>query len=250
MSGDREDRLIEELGDLEDFVWKSLHDAVTDLALGGHRDAPAEALRSLCEGQWVAQGEWKWWAYAGEVYQTEGQGIISAERWKCLKGGMDRQITPWANAAPLPTFSDGFSFAEKLPHFEQAEWYWRNNRFEYALLSEPDREDCFCVRDIYVCVLPPVTTTLPLEPALASATPSRASSAVNKGGRPPVADWEAAALEMAGRYYCGELKPATVADVVRALQEWASESGNDLADATAKPHAKRIFDAFRAWEAD
>ena len=246
MSGDREDRLIEELGEPEDFVWQSLHDAVTNLALGGRRDAPAEALHRLCEGQWIAQGEWRWWACAGEVYESEGQGVIPVERWKCLSDGIDRGF----EGAPLPTFSNGYFFAAELPHYEIGRWSWRQNRFEYALLSEPDREDCFCVQDIYVCVSPPVATTLPLEPALASARPSRASSAVNKGGRPPVADWEAAALEMAGRYYRGELKPATVADVVRALQEWATESGNDLADATAKPHAKRIFDAFRAWEAD
>ena len=226
--------------------WLPLSEAVTKLALGGDRDAPAEALRSLCEGKWVAQGEWKWWAWAGEIYEAEGHGLIPAERWTSLQGGIDRGF----DGAPLPTFSNGWSFAANLPHFEIGRWNWRQNSFEYALLSEPDREDCFCVRDIFVWVSPPEKTSLPSEPALSSAPSSQASLAVNKGGRPPVADWEAAALMMAGRYYRGELKPATVADVVRALQEWASESGNDLADATAKPHAKRIFDAFRAWEAD
>lgn len=43
------------------------------------------------------------------------------------------------------------------------------------------------------------------------------AAAPAKGGRPPIADWESAALEMACQYYRGDLKPETIADVKGAL---------------------------------
>ena len=67
------------------------------------------------------------------------------------------------------------------------------------------------------------------------------------GGRPPKWDWTEATLAMAGRCYVEGWKPATVAEVVRAMQEWATDNDQDLPDATARPHAKRMFEAFKAW---
>jgi hypothetical protein len=72
----------------------------------------------------------------------------------------------------------------------------------------------------------------------------------NGGGRPHALDWEVAALEMAGRYYCGDLKPNSIADVIRAIQQWAKLPDGGPPDPTVRPHAKRIFEAFKAWEAN
>jgi len=71
---------------------------------------------------------------------------------------------------------------------------------------------------------------------------------VNKGGRPPAADWELAALEISGRYYRGDFKPQTIADVGRELALWLSNQDSHPSDSVVRIHAKRIFDAFQAWE--
>lgn len=221
--------------------WLTLSDAVTDLALAGDPDAPTEALRRLCEGEWRAQGHWQWSAWAGAVYETERVGMIPPERWQALQVGLARGISRGQKGEPLPTLSNRFSFARELPDHEVVNWYWHLDRFETALLVGPDREEAFSANNIEVHEMPkPVCLPVPPEGAPA-----------NKGGRPPTWDWEAAALAMAGQFYLGDLKPKTVADVVRALQEWASSGGApEISDAAARPHAKRMFEAFRLWEPD
>lgn len=228
-------------GGEEVAYWRALSDAVTDLALAGDLDAPAEALRRLCDGEWVARGRWQWSAWAGAVYETEREGIIPPERWQALKDGLTRGISRGFKGEPLPTLSNGFSFARKLPEHERVNWYWHFDRFETALLIAPDREESFSAHDIEVHEMP--------QPASVPVSPEGAPA--NKGGRPATWDWEAAALAMSGRFYLGDLKPKTIADVVRALQEWASSGGApEMSDAAARPHAKRMFGAFRLWEPD
>ena len=78
--------------------------------------------------------------------------------------------------------------------------------------------------------------------------PELAAPPTNKGGRPPAADWELAALEIAGRYYRGDFKPQTIADVSRELSSWLGNQDLHPSDSVVRIHAKRIFDAFQAWE--
>ena len=235
-------------------TWRALIDAVTALAFQGIPNAPGEALRRLCIGEWEARGEWGWTACGGVTYLTSENGLIPAKRLQALKDGLakgllgcDHDEIKWRLASeqsvrfsvpkPLPFLG---SLGPQAPNEEMAEWAWQEDRLETALLTETGQEEWFWAVSIEVCETPQ-TASLPAP---------RAITATNKGGRPPAADWEEAALVMAGRYYRGELKPATTAEVLRALQDWAAAGGLDLPDATARPHAKRIFDAFRAWEAD
>lgn len=234
-------------------IWRALSDAVTALAFQGIPNAPGEALRRLCVGDWRAQGSWEWTACGVATYQASENSLIPTKRFEALKEGLAKRLPgydhdeiKWHLASgqsvrfclpgQLPFLS---SLGPKAPSEEMAEWAWRYDRFETALLTEAGQEEWFSAVSIEVCETP--QTASPPAPLAVTTT--------NKGGRPPAADWEDAALVMAGRYYRGELKPATTADVLRALQDWAAASGLDLPDATARPHAKRIFDAFRAWEA-
>lgn len=76
------------------------------------------------------------------------------------------------------------------------------------------------------------------------------TSNTKKGGRPPAADWELAALEISGRYYRGDFKPQTIADVGRELAAWLGNEDLHPSDSVVRIHAKRIFDAFQAWESE
>ena len=221
------------------LIYRSLESAVTDLAFEGHHDAPGEALRRLCEGEWLADGQWKWRAWAGAIFQTEGTGRIPAARWSGLQLALMSGLDGFTLGQPLPTFSNGFSFRDEMPHYETADWGWCFNRFETAMLIGPDREEWFHAVDISICVTPGIVS-FPATPAI---EPSL------KGGRPPKWDWIEATLAMAGLYHLGDLKPATVADVIKAIQGWASSGGMDEPpDSTARPYATRILQAFRAWE--
>lgn len=228
-------------------LWTSLSNAVGNLALTGSADPPGEALRLLCEGYWVATGSLKLRIWAGSRFSSNQADTITVERWQALREAIARGLDDDLNGGhDLPALGDRRKFPDVVAvDREMASYIWQVSCFATALRTSPGREEYFSAQDIQVAV----ASTLFESENLARVDGST-TGALSKGGRPPAADWEAGALAMAGRYYRGELKPATVADVVRALQEWASESGKDLADATAKPHAKRIFDAFRAWEAD
>lgn len=220
-------------------VGRPLKDAVADLAFQGHFDAPAEALRRLCLGEWRAHGDWIWQAWMGEPYSIRRNGEIPVEKWEVLRQAQATGLTDLKEGECLPRFSDESNFPDHR-HItrEFAAWFWSESMFETALLIGPDREERFAAINIEICE--PQQTTPPVE--------TSGSEPPNKGGRPPIWDWEAAALAMAGLYFVDVWKPANVADVVRALQDWASEGGQDLPDATARPHAKQIFEAIQRWE--
>jgi hypothetical protein len=219
-----------------------LNDAVTDLAFQGFSDPPGEAIRRLCAGEWVAEAKLSWRVWAGTNYQRDQRGIVPVERWQGLRDALARKLDlPWGDSEPLPNLGDRTIFADELPDSEFAEWDWRHRRFETALLIAPGKEEWFSAIDIHVGFAPS---------AVPSPTASPAAESPDKGGRPSFGDWEAAALKMAGLYFAGDLKPKTVADVIRALQDWADAEGKDLKEGTARPHAKAIFNAIRDWNAD
>ena len=45
--------------------------------------------------------------------------------------------------------------------------------------------------------------------------------------------------------YQGDLKPTSQADVERAMQAWAENSGKSMSEATARPKARKLFKALR-----
>ena len=228
--------------------YEPLADAITDLALNGHPDAAAEALQRLCDGSWQASGHWKWWAWANAAYEKEGQSTIPPYRWQALQDGLVRGIDGNAftlvTGKALPTFSNGYTFGHlfEFSH-EEVVWFPQKSEFRTALVTGPDREEVFSAWQIEVVATPAICP-----PTVTIAMPEGGPR--NRGGRPPVVEWEAAALAMAERFYRGDFKPRNIADVVRGLQDWASEQGQDLAEATARPHAKRYFEAFKAWDFD
>lgn len=71
-----------------------------------------------------------------------------------------------------------------------------------------------------------------------------------KGGRPTATNWEEAALEMARRFYVGDLKPSKIVDVERHLANWLAEQNIHPSQTTLREHAKRYFDAFNEWNAE
>jgi hypothetical protein len=86
---------------------------------------------------------------------------------------------------------------------------------------------------------------------LAGVAPARVEvQRVAKGGRPAVADWESAALEMARRFYLGDLKAERLADVLKQLTDWLAEQDVHPSPTTLRDHAKRYLEAFGKWEAE
>lgn len=246
---------MEALGEREDFVWKSLHDAVTTLAFQGIPNAPGEALRRLCAGEWVARGEWAWTAHGGGTYRASENGPIPAERLQALQDalakelpGFDDDEVKWrlktgqavrfCNPAPLPYLG---SLGPKAPSDEMAEWAWRYDRLETALLTKAGQEEWFSAVSVEVCEAP--------NDGQASPSPPLTKEVRNKGGRPATHDWEALLLAMAGRCYVDGWEPASPAAVIKAMQEWTSEQGlPEPSPSVARPKAKAFFDAFTAWQ--
>lgn len=223
-------------------IWTPLPDVVATMAFMGNPDAPSEALRRLCEGQWASRGDWKYDACIDDVrLARRGSGPIGSERWIVLRDALARGLTFEGKGKRLPFLGDEIEFPEVQVKRERAHWSWDGALFETALLITAKNEERFVAVGIEICLKPP-TPSVPQVPLVKSR---------NLGGRPPTWDWEAAALAMAGQFYLGDLKPKTVADVVRALQDWASSGGApEMSDAAARPHAKRMFEAFRVWEPD
>ena len=76
-----------------------LQDAITGLAFQGHPNPADEALRMLCDGEWIADAMWRWWAWDTTTYQDERRDKIPAERWKHLADGLERdcRLRRWSN---------------------------------------------------------------------------------------------------------------------------------------------------------
>ena len=109
--------------------WYPLRDAVEKLAFEGHLDPSGEMLRRLCAGEWTAEGEWRWLAWAGDTYQQERYDTIPVERWRGLNDALERGLSFSGDGKSLPNFSDESRFAKGTPHEETAMWEWREGRF-------------------------------------------------------------------------------------------------------------------------
>jgi len=229
---------------------KDLNWVANRLAMEGLRRPQDAILTLLCQGELTARGNYRWRKYQDlDHFQTEvGCDPIKARHWQNLANSIQegRRGSGWDSAIETALQLSELGLKDCLAH----EWEYSSCRFSYAVVTEKlspwdhdYMEEWFSAWDIEVWPndLEPIIWDDDPEPE--PATPN-----TNKGGRPPAADWEAAALEIAGRYYRGDFKPQTIADVGRELASWLGDQDLHLSDSVVRIHAKRIFDAFQAWE--
>jgi hypothetical protein len=225
-----------------------ISDAVSRLAMDGHL-APGEAvLELLCRDELLAICDFVWRSYrGGNYYSVENNSEpVKAVRWQALR---DSMISEAERMDGKPYFPLEIDLPElTLTKCPLHEWEPVNSRCCMARRS-PNlnpldwdySEEWFSAWNIEIWPRYPKAET----DDAASKLPA---SDASRGGRPPAADWEAAALEMAGRYYCGKLKPERIADVTKQLASWLSDRGSHPSPSVLHDHAKRMFQAFRAWE--
>jgi len=230
-----------------------LSEVLNRLAMEGIKNPDDAVLTLLRRGDLSAHSDYQWRKYqAGRYYQLEGsEAPIKKERWQAL-----------ADARSTFYLSDDFRPEQQvlkelgLGDCDAYDWQPLENRFCLAIQTPnpqfPDMnstEEWYSVWDIEVW---PRFADLYQDDELDSHIDARESSPppTNKGGRPPIADWEAGALEMAGRHYRGDLKPNTIADVSRELAAWLAEQDIHPSESVLRAHSKAIFAAFQAWAQD
>lgn len=244
-------------GDPDGNVWPNLlevNNAANRLAMEGIL-RPQDALLSLlCRGDLLAWGDFRWRKYQnGSHFQLEENDVpIKPKQWQ--------ELADLIEAERLDIEDGGFGFFPcELPKLgmqncHQHDWAFFDNRFSTARchgdkssLPMNYLEEWFSAWNIEVrpSSLDNDFQSVDPEPIAPTSKPM-----TNKGGRPPAADWELAALEIAGRYYRGDFKPQTIADVGRALAGWLGDQDLHLSDSIVRTHAKRIFEAFQAWDGD
>lgn len=220
------------------------------LAMEGLSRPHNAVLELLSKGDLLARGCYRWRKYeSGDFFQFEGtHAAIKPKQWQTLADLLAEEQRQYAGV--------GFPESEvDLAHLglnkcEIYVWEHGQNRFSTAFippgtdLFEPGYyEEWFSAWEIDV-------SPRFLDDNYQVDETTLIADQSNKGGRPPVADWEAAALEMAGRYYRGDFKPKTIADVVRELAKWLGDQDKHPSDSVLRDHAKPIFEAFRAWESE
>jgi hypothetical protein len=86
---------------------------------------------------------------------------------------------------------------------------------------------------------------IPVDQLAPTAVASGQASATPVGGRPPADWWEDLIIEICFRYFRGDLKHKTQADVVRAMQVLMEERGHEAADSTVKLRARKVWNAIQ-----
>lgn len=233
---------------------KDLNSVANRLAMEGVRRPQDAILALLCQGALIARGDFRWRKYQDfEQFQREVHcDPIKTRHWQKLADSIQagKRGFGWGGAVETTLQLTELGLKDCLAH----EWEYGSCRFSYAAVTDELApwdddylEEWFSAWDIEVW-------PSDLEPIIWDDEPvqevSPPTSSSNKGGRPPAADWELAALELAGRYYRGDFKPQTIADVGRELASWLGDQNLNPSDSVVRIHAKRIFDAFRVWEQD
>lgn len=229
-------------------VWTELSEATNRLAMEGIADPQAAILALMCRGDLLAMGDYRWRKYqGGNHYQLERtDSPIKVRQWEVLAKLIEAENQEMrAGGFCLPQIDlQNLGEREASP----LDYKFLDNRFATAhcqrYASHPEwneLEESFSAWNI--SVLP-----ARLDDELQPEPPEPSQPETRKGGRPPAADWEVAALEIAGRYYRGDFKPQTIADVGRELAAWLGNQDLHPSDSVVRIHAKRIFDAFQAWE--
>ena len=231
---------------------KDLKWVANRLAMEGVRRPQDAILSLLCQGSLTARGDYRWRKYQDfEHFPTEVHGEpIKPRHWQQLANSIEAGKRGSGSGSAIETTLQlsELELKDCLAH----EWEYGFCRFSYAIVTDSlspwdddYMEEWFSAWDIDVWPsdLEPLIWDEEPEPETAPPTPN-----MNKGGRPPAADWEMAALELAGRYYRGDFKPQTIANVGRELTSWLGNQDLHPSDSVIRVHAKRIFDAFQAWE--
>ena len=217
----------------------------TRLAMEGVRRPQDVLLTLLCEERLAARGSYRWQKYQDceSFYSEVDCEPIKRRHWQKLASSIaDGNCGYGSPALQLPELG--------LKNCRAHEWEYNSCRFSYAVATNQLApwdvdylEESFSAWgiDIWPNDLETIVwdSQSNHEPAAANA---------NRGGRPPAADWEVAALEIAGRYYRGDFKPQTIADVGRELASWLGIQDLHPSESVVRIHAKRIFDAFQAWD--
>ncbi len=242
-------------GDPDGNVWPihiDLHEMANRLAMEGIPSPQDVMLYLLCRGDLSATGDYRWRKYQNEKYfqHEETDAPIRQKQWQDLANLID--------ADRAERESGGFGLLHcnlsklGMGHCSPFEWEFLDNRFSTAMCPISARdfdqkysEEWFSASNIAIGRAWLDNDWLDLEP---EPVPTLVTLETNKGGRPPAADWELAALEIAGRYYRGDFKPQTIADVGRELASWLGDQDSHLSDSVVRIHAKRIFEAFQTWE--
>jgi hypothetical protein len=66
------------------------------------------------------------------------------------------------------------------------------------------------------------------------------------GGAPPKDIWESVWVDIAARLISGDLDPKQQKDIVNAMLDWAVANNETIAEATAKRHAKLLWDKVKS----
>lgn len=233
---------------------KALNWVLNRLAMEGIRRPQDAILTLLCQGALNARGDYKWCKFQDfDQFRIEvHDDPIKPLHWQKLLASIQEGNRDSGLGSAIGT-------TLQLPELEIADcpahkWEYGSCRFSYAsvtdkigLWNRDYMEEWFSAWDIDIWPqnLEPIIHKSEPEPetALPMAT-------ANKGGRPTAADWELAALEIAGRYYRGDIKPQSVADVGRELASWLGDQDLHPSDSTVHSHAKIIFNAIQSWEED
>ncbi len=89
------------------------------------------------------------------------------------------------------------------------------------------------------------TFTVPYRPpAQAEPTPIQAaakSENVNKGGKPRAEHWEDMWSSIAAQLYDGDLKPATQADIERAMMGWCVDKQIEIGETAIRERARKLW---------
>lgn len=230
----------------------AVNTVVNRLAMEGIRRPQAEVLTLLSQGDLLARGNYCWQKFQDlDHFRSNAEGeVIKARHWQHLARSIEDTIREPVSARikqPMLQLPE-LGLHDCLAH----NWEYSACRFSYAVATttiapfdDDYMEERFSAWSIEVWPndLEPIIWNDEPEPETAPPTAN-----TNKGGRPPAANWELAALEIAGRYYRGDFKPQTIADVGRELAAWLGDQDLQPSDSVVRIHAKHIFDAFQAWE--
>lgn len=80
-----------------------------------------------------------------------------------------------------------------------------------------------------------------LSTAPAGSNPSDTKPARARVGRLPADWWDDLWIEIFRQVYLGDLRPKSQADIVKAMQQWLSDSDIEAADSTLKPRARKLL---------
>lgn len=233
---------------------KELNWVANRLAMEGIRRPQDAILALLCQGALTARGDYRWRKYQdSDNFQNEVLcDQIKPIHWQQLAASIQegQRGSGWGSTVETTLQLRELKIADCLAH----EWEFGSCRFSYAVVTDKldpwdddYMEEWFSAWgiDVWPNNLESIIWDDEPEPETAPSTVN-----TNKGGRPPAADWELAALEIAGRYYRGDFKPQTIADVGRELASWLGDQDLHPSDSVVRIHAKRIFEAFQTWKRD